>query len=73
MKRNVRRKSKKRSHNKSRKSQKKSYSKTRHFGYSHNMGPEVYNVSQQKGGILLANDAFSWMGNSLARSLMSGS
>jgi hypothetical protein len=61
---------KKRSHKKSRKSYKK---KTRLFGYSHNMSPEVYNVSQQKGGILLANDAFSWMGNPTARTLMSGS
>lgn len=58
---------------KSKKSRKSRKKKTRSFGYSNDMGPNVYNVSQQNGGILLANDAFSWMGNPLARSLMSGS
>lgn len=71
MKSGVRRKSRK----KSRKSHKKSRKqrKSRRFGYSHDMGPNVYNVSQQKGGILLANNAFNWMGNPTARALMSGS
>ncbi len=61
---------KKRSSKKSRKSR-KNKKKTRHFGYSHDMSPGVYNVSQQDGGILLANDAFRWMGNPLAKTLMS--
>lgn len=53
----------------------KSRRRSRKFGnnFDNNMGPNVYNVSQQKGGILLANDAFSWMGNPTARALMSGS
>lgn len=70
MKSNRQRKSRKKRSKKSRKSHKK---KTRRFGYSHDMGPKVYTASQREGGILLANDAFNWMGNPNARALMSGS
>lgn len=42
------------------------------FGYSHDMGPEVYNAHMDD-GILLADNAFQWMGNPLARALNAGS
>lgn len=47
--------------------------KSRKFGYSHDMGPKVFQVSKSNGGILLANDAYNWMGNPEARALISGS
>lgn len=54
---------------KSRKSRKR---KLRLFGYSHDMGPKLYNVHMDD-GILLADNAFQWMGNPLARALNAGS
>ena len=44
------------------KKSKKSKRKSRKFGYSHNQGPRLYNVHMDD-GILLANNAFNWMGN----------
>ncbi len=57
---------------KSRKVRSRKSRKSRKFGYSHDMGPKLYNAHMQD-GILLADNAFSWQGNPLARSLMAGS
>ena len=45
--------------------------RTRRFGYSHDMGPHIYNAHMQD-GILLADNAFNWMGNPEARSENAG-
>ena len=75
----IKRKSYKRKARKSKKSRKarkskktKKSKKSRKFGYSHDMGPRVYNAHMQD-GILLADNAFQWMGNPLARALNAGS
>jgi hypothetical protein len=44
----------------------------RSFGYSHDYAPKTYGAHYSD-GMLLANDAFSWTGNPLARALNSGS
>jgi hypothetical protein len=44
----------------------------RRFGYSHDQGPQIYNAHMQD-GILLADNAFQWMGNPLERSENAGS
>jgi hypothetical protein len=41
--------------------------RSRRFGYSHDQGPHMYNAHYSD-GILLADNAFSWMGNPEARS-----
>lgn len=48
------------------------FSRSRKFGYSHNMGPKLYDASMND-GILLANNAFTWQANPLARALNAGS
>ena len=53
----------KRSNKKGKKISKKKYSRFFKFGYQHNQGPHLYNVSTANGGILLANNAFTWAGN----------
>ena len=55
-----------------RKNRKKSKKRSRKFGYSHDGGPKIYNAREHD-GILLANNAFNWMGSPLQRSLMAGS
>lgn len=44
----------------------------RSFGYSHDQGPQLYNVHMDD-GILLADNAFQWMGNPEARAENAGS
>lgn len=63
-----RRKSKSKSRSKSRRHRRRS----RRFGYSHDMGPQVYNAHMQD-GILLADNAFTDLGNPLVRALNAGS
>jgi len=45
--------------------------RSRSFGYSHDMGPNLYNAHMDD-GILLADNAFQWQGNPLARALNAG-
>jgi hypothetical protein len=71
-KRSKSRKRSNKSRKRSNKSRKKSKSRKRRFGYSHDMGPNVYNAHYSD-GILLADNAFQWMGNPLARALNAGS
>ncbi len=63
--------SKKRSRKGSKRKSRKSR-KSRRFGYSHDQGPELINAHMQD-GILLADNAFSWMGNPEARAENAGS
>lgn len=67
-----RRVSKKSDHKRSRSRFRRHRRRSRRFGYSHDMGPQVYNAHMQD-GILLADNAFQWMGNPLARALNAGS
>jgi hypothetical protein len=46
--------------------------RSRLFGYSHDQGPQIYNAHMQD-GILLADNAFQWMGNPEARAENAGS
>ena len=42
------------------------------FGYTHNQGPKLFNVHYDD-GILLADNAFNWMGNPEATAENAGS
>ena len=66
------RKSKRRSKRKSRKSRRIRRRRSRRFGYSHDQGPRMYNAHYSD-GILLADNAFAWMGNPEARAENAGS
>jgi len=55
-----------------RRSRRSRRSRRRRFGYSHDMGPKIYNARMQD-GILLADNAFTDGGNPLTRALMAGS
>ncbi len=55
---------------KSRKSKKYKKRRKSRRSFGDNMGPKIYNARMQD-GILLADNAFSWMGNPEARALMS--